>query len=256
MDAVLGATKPANVLQVGGNDGTNAYGIPLSAGGAAVLTSGTFTGTITGAIVGTLTHNNAAPSTNNIGALTAVASAAGPTYVEGDQVLLSVDLAGNVRTILNAETTKVIGTVATGAVTDAVSTIVQIRTPNVFKTASVSATASGNTAVWTPTSGKKFRLMRFQITGTNIVATAATVITISFQDATTGMDVGTYDILMPTTVGNTALLFGGVEFNSGWVDLGNGVISAAANNVLNANISATVMGATGSFRYSVAGTEE
>jgi hypothetical protein len=37
LDAVLGATKPANVLQVGGNDGTNAYGIPLASGGGTVL---------------------------------------------------------------------------------------------------------------------------------------------------------------------------------------------------------------------------
>src|ERR1039458_2624565 len=42
LDAVLGATKPANVLQVGGNDGTNAYGIPLAAGGGSVVVSGTF----------------------------------------------------------------------------------------------------------------------------------------------------------------------------------------------------------------------
>lgn len=43
LDAVLGATKPANVLQVGGNDGTNAYGIPLASGGGSVVISGTAT---------------------------------------------------------------------------------------------------------------------------------------------------------------------------------------------------------------------
>ena len=36
LDAVLGGTKPANVLQVGGNDGTNAYAIPLASGGVSV----------------------------------------------------------------------------------------------------------------------------------------------------------------------------------------------------------------------------
>ena len=41
LDAVLGATKPANVLQVGGNDGTNAYAIPLASGGGTVAVSGT-----------------------------------------------------------------------------------------------------------------------------------------------------------------------------------------------------------------------
>ena len=40
LDAVLGATKPPNVLQVGGNDGTNAYAVPLASGGASVVVSG------------------------------------------------------------------------------------------------------------------------------------------------------------------------------------------------------------------------
>lgn len=43
LDAVLGATKPANVLQVGGNDGTNAYAIPLASGGGSVVVSGSVT---------------------------------------------------------------------------------------------------------------------------------------------------------------------------------------------------------------------
>jgi hypothetical protein len=43
LDAALGATKPANVLQVGGNDGTNAYGIPLASGGGSLIISGTAT---------------------------------------------------------------------------------------------------------------------------------------------------------------------------------------------------------------------
>jgi hypothetical protein len=37
MDAASGATKPANALQVAGNDGTNAYPIPLSSGGSKAL---------------------------------------------------------------------------------------------------------------------------------------------------------------------------------------------------------------------------
>jgi len=126
------------------------------------------------------------------------------------------------------------------------------RTPAVFKTASVSATAAGNTAVWNPSSGKKFRLMRFQITAQGLSATAATILTISFQDATTAINIGTYDVLLPAV----ANLQAGITTVSAWVDLGNGVISATANNVLNANISATVTGATGTFRVNVCGTEE
>jgi hypothetical protein len=49
-------------------------------------------------VQGNLTTNNAAPIGNNVGVLPAVASTAAPTYTAGDQVLLSTDLAGNLRT--------------------------------------------------------------------------------------------------------------------------------------------------------------
>jgi hypothetical protein len=60
LDAVLGATKPANVLQVGGNDGTNAYGIPLASGGGSVVVSGTVTTSVSSAIT-----RPASPATAN-----------------------------------------------------------------------------------------------------------------------------------------------------------------------------------------------
>src|SRR5271170_5044929 len=68
------------------------------------LTSTTITGTVAvtqstspWVTTGNLTHNNAAPAANNVGVLPAVASTAAPTYTTGDQVLLSTDLAGNLR---------------------------------------------------------------------------------------------------------------------------------------------------------------
>lgn len=60
-------------------------------------------------VIGTKTNNNAAPGANNIGALVAIANAAAPTYTEGDQVLLSTDLSGNVR---------VTGSLSIGGTTD------------------------------------------------------------------------------------------------------------------------------------------
>lgn len=151
----------------------------------------------------------------------------------------------------------VFSTAAVNVVNATQNGTVFVRTPNIFNTASVPATASGNTAVWTPAGGKKFRLMRFQITATNLAATAATVITVSFQDNVTGITIGTYEVLLPAVATATDTLFGGtINISSGWIDLGNGFLSAAANNVLNANVSATVAGATGSFRYNVCGTEE
>jgi hypothetical protein len=62
--------------------------------------SGTVTANQGGApwsVVGTLTHNAAVPGANNMGVLPAVANASAPSYNEGDQVFLSVDLAGNLR---------------------------------------------------------------------------------------------------------------------------------------------------------------
>lgn len=46
---------------------------------------------------GNKTNNNAAPGATNLGALVVLANAAAPTWVEGNEVLLSSDLAGNLR---------------------------------------------------------------------------------------------------------------------------------------------------------------
>lgn len=122
-----------------------------------------------------------------------------------------------------------------------------LRTPNIFKTAT--ATASGNTAAWTPTAGKKFRIMRFmiQVTGNAITAGGA-VITVSFQDAAAAIGLA-MDVFVPATAFST-----GDDFISPWVDLGNGFLSAAANNVLNINLSAALT--AGNVRVTVCGTEE
>ena len=100
-DGTPGSTAPPTALQVAGSDGTALRVIATDALGDIK-------------IIGTLTNNNAAPAATEIGVLPALANAAAPTWTEGDQVLESVDLAGNQRVVLNAETTKVIGTVNQG----------------------------------------------------------------------------------------------------------------------------------------------
>lgn len=50
-------------------------------------------------VAGSKTNNSAAPNTNNLGTLPAVANASAPTYTEANQVALSVDLTGAVRTV-------------------------------------------------------------------------------------------------------------------------------------------------------------
>lgn len=101
----VNATLSAETTKVIGtvNQGTSPWVVSL--------TSTTITGTVT--VAGGKTNNNAAPGATNIGALIGIANAAAPTYTEGDQVLSSLDLAGNTRVILNAETTKVIGVTRT-----------------------------------------------------------------------------------------------------------------------------------------------
>lgn len=123
-----------------------------------------------------------------------------------------------------------------------------LRVPNIVKTAT--ATASGDTSVWAPSTGKKFRLMRYQIQVTADAATSGgAVIDILLRDATTATGAA-YSVYIPA-VGGTAF---GNSANSMWIDLGNGVLSATVNNVLNVNLSAALT--AGKVRVVVAGTEE
>lgn len=181
----------------------------------------------------------------------------------------NVDASGNLQVVLATNPTITIGKVAidqttpgttNGVVvnnaeqvaTDAVPTLEALRTPNVFKTAQ--ATAAGATAVWTPASGKKFRLMKFQIELTDSAAMVAGAgdINIRFQDGST--DFGfQYDVTIPATALTAPFASAPV---SGWVDLGNGYLSTTADNVLNFVIGGGNPLTSGSFRINVCGNEE
>lgn len=99
-------------------------------------------------------------------------------------------------------------------------------TANVFKTFSIAASAN-ETTIWTPASGKRFRLMGFALfsdTGTAL----------TFRDDTAG-----------TTIWSDGVAAGG-RANS--PDMGDGILSAAADNVLTlqcataATVNGTVFG--------------
>lgn len=123
------------------------------------------------------------------------------------------------------------------------------RTPSNFKT--VATAAAGNTAIWTPTGGKKFRLMRWRYTATeNCTFAVGANLTISLFDGAAGATGQVDDITVPAV----ALATSGQLASSPWIDLGNGYQSVAANNVLNVNLSAALV--TGTIRVQVAGTEE
>lgn len=122
------------------------------------------------------------------------------------------------------------------------------RTPNTFRT--VAATALGNTALWTPAAGKKFRLMGVLVQVTNnAILAAGAVVTIALQDGAVALGV-TFSVFIPTA----AAASGPELFDSGWLTLGNGFLSAAANNVLNVNLSVALTG--GTVRAIACGTEE
>ena len=119
------------------------------------------------------------------------------------------------------------------------------RNPGTFKTGKFTAAGSG--VLWTPTAGTSFRLMRYKIDVTgDAVAAAAGYIDLTFYDALTAMPLAE-TAYIPLAVAGTA-------FTSGWVDLGNGILSALADNVLSMNLSGALTG--GVVRVTVAGTEE
>jgi hypothetical protein len=86
------------------------------------------------------------------------------------------------------------------------------RAPNVVKGVALSA-ATAETTIWTPTSGKKFRLM-------GLILTAGAATTLTFKDNTAGTTLFTLRLGADAPFALTPTM------------LGNGVLSAAANNVL------------------------
>lgn len=131
------------------------------------------------------------------------------------------------------------------------SPYVAARTPDTFKTLANDVT-SGNTAIWTPASGRKFRLIGYQVIvpGNAVYATTAGTVTVTFQDAAVGMP-----FTHVVQVGTTAT--SGVLYNSGWISLGNGVQSSTANNALNVNLALAGVGAlTAGATVNVCGVED
>lgn len=128
------------------------------------------------------------------------------------------------------------------------STYDRERYPEIFKSAT--ATASGNTTVWTPTSGKRYQLLKVQFFATaDATLNTGAVLTVKLQDNTTDIGVSV-PVYVPTT-GGTAL--GG--WSSGAIDLGKyGKRSSAINTTLNVNISAALT--AGSIGVMAFGTEE
>lgn len=118
------------------------------------------------------------------------------------------------------------------------------RTANIWH--SVTASVSGNTAVWTPTAGKRFRLMRVRISVVqdSTFAGGGTLTAALYDGAT---PIGLQDVsYIPASGVAVHPVF---EF-----DLDNGYLSQAVNQVLYINLSLTL--ASGAVVVSVGGCEE
>ena len=122
------------------------------------------------------------------------------------------------------------------------------RSPDKFK--SIAATAIGNTLVWDPALGKKFRLLSVYVRpDIGALVNVAGDVIVDFRDGNTSIGVAA-TFYIPKTIA----AFPPPEpfFQQ---DLGPiGYLSSAADNILNVNLSVGLL--AGQFRVNVMGTEE
>lgn len=127
-----------------------------------------------------------------------------------------------------------------------------VRAPDVLKS-SAPISNSGNTAVWTPAAGKRFRLLRYCIEVTIDASRAAggLILAMILQDSATDMGLSHSAYIPAASLTTTP----GVGYSTGWVDLGGiGILSGATDNVLNLNMSFALT--NGKVRVRAAGNEE
>lgn len=114
-----GAPWSSNITQIGGSALT--LGQKVSASSIPIVIAsdqsdiGVTQSTSPWIVAGNKTNNNAVPGATNLGALSALANASAPTWIEGNLVLLSVDLSGGLRVGTHAVTQSGTWTVAQGA---------------------------------------------------------------------------------------------------------------------------------------------
>ena len=153
-----GAATSSNQTTLGSqttkiNDGSNTAAVkaastPASATDPALVVALSPNNSFT--LVGNKTNNNAAPGATNIGALSAVANAAAPSWTEGNLVALSSLLNGNLR----IDNTSWLGSAApsVGSKTSANSIPIVIasdQAPGADRTASGSLTSTGSVSIST-----------------------------------------------------------------------------------------------------------
>lgn len=122
-----------------------------------------------------------------------------------------------------------------------------VRTPTHFR--NFAAINAGNTAVWTPAAGRRFRLMGGLVcvtAGCTFAAAAGNVF--EFYDAAASTDICYFAFWVANAAGSTPVVTFPFDLRP------NGYLSAAINQVLNANLNATLT--AGYVSGFVFGTEE
>lgn len=126
-------------------------------------------------VTGALTHNGAAPGASNVGALVGLANAAAPTFTEGYQTLLSVDLSGNLRTttsfatgsrveIWDATNTATVKAASTAAVaTDTALVVTEPGSTTAGACANTSVTSVSSAALAANTARREFMIINTDV---------------------------------------------------------------------------------------------
>lgn len=127
------------------------------------------------------------------------------------------------------------------------SAVTRQRTSEVVKTANTSTTS--DVAVWTPVTGKRYRLLKYQIiVSANASLAVAGNLVVTLKDGATANGVS-YTVPLLTSVGAGSPLL-----STGQIDLGVGLLSGQTNRSLNVALSAAL--ATGFVQVLAFGNEE
>ena len=126
------------------------------------------------------------------------------------------------------------------------------RARTLSKIKNVYANALGNTSLWTPAAGKRFRILACRVTVTaNVAISGGGILDIRMYDGAATSIGLSHSLYCPSTSVTTVP---GTAYDSGWIDLRNGYLSSTIDNPLNINLSQALT--AGGVQTIVIGTEE
>jgi hypothetical protein len=126
------------------------------------------------------------------------------------------------------------------------------RARTLSKIKNVYANVAGNTLLWAPAAGKRFRILACRVTVTaNVAISGGGILDIRMYDGAAASIGLSHSLYCPGTGVTTVP---GTAYDSGWIDLRNGYLSSTIDNSLNINLSQALT--AGGVQTIVIGTEE